>query len=698
LRQAPPRLLLIGHGRFGRAHHDVWQRLADAGRVRIAGIVVASEASRAELAETVAVPVYRGIAAAPLDDIDAVDIVTPAESHAHLVRLLLPRAHVLVEKPLATSAAEATALAELAGTAPHLLAVAHVLRFHPLIRALRELVAQRVDLPRTVFGSLTNPAAEAQAGRDPSLEMLHWFDVLDLLFGVVPQVVSGVRQQRSDVVSLRYPGPMNAVLKLGWSGEQRVRTLELIYHDQSILADLVDQTIVIERGGQMQRLLFSHSPTALEGVCGGFLDAIAGHRPPGAPATLPAADAARIVGIACRAAPRPLDRAPRVAVIGGGIFGATCAAELAGFCDVTLFERHEALLTEASTLNQWRYHHGFHYPRSIEMIREIQACRQDFEDVYGGAIIAGVQSWYCIANSARIITPERYLHVCNSMGLSFDEHPPPDAVIDRGQVSLCLRTAEGVLDADRLRHILTDRLTAARGVTLALGHAVIDGALLPDGRKRLVLQHGETTDSDAFDYVINATYSNRNLLARLFGFPLKPLRFDLLELLILELPLPLVAATVLDGPFTSLVSTGQPGMFTLSHIQQSVLASATTPDGMPPVWRGGESNRENLLRHAARYLPVLSQARYVASRFGTRAVHALPEDVDGRPTAVVDHGFGCWSILGGKINTSVTNARQIAAQIAAEQQLHGPMLPAGGATVDDADEHRDRSPIGARRR
>ncbi len=694
---APPRLLLIGHGRFGRVHHGVWRNLAAQGRVRIAGIVVASERSRAALAAEFDVPVYAGIEAVPLDDIDAVDIATPAATHFDLIRRLLPKMHVLAEKPLASTTEEAEALAEMARTAPNVLAVGHVLRFHPVVRALRDLVAQRVDLPRTVFGTLTNPIDEASNVAEPSLEMLHWFDVLDLLFGVAPTVVSGARQGRVDVVSLRYPGPMNAVLKLGWAGEGRVRALELIYHDQSLSADLVDNGIVIERGGQMRRMVFPHAKTALEEMFSGFLDAIAGRRPAAEPAIVPAEDGARIVAIARRAAPRPLARKPRVAVIGGGIFGATCATELAAFCDVALYERHADLLTEASTLNQWRYHHGFHYPRSIEMIREIQECRQEFEDVYGGAIVAGVESWYCVAKSARIITPERYLHVCDSMGLQFEQAPPPAGIVDPDRVGLSLRTAEGVLDANILRGILTDRLTEARGVTLALGHEVVDGTLLPDGRKRLVTRQGETTHDEAFDYVVNATYANRNLLARLFGFPLKPMRFDLLELLILELPLPLVAATVLDGPFTSLVSTGEPGLFTLSHIQHSVLASVTTPDGLPPLWHASPSNRETLMLHARQYLPVLSEARHVASRFGTRAVHALGEDVDGRPTVVVDHGFGCWSILGGKINTSVANARQIAAQIASQQGLAGPASAAAGA-ADDAEERRDRSPIGARRR
>jgi hypothetical protein len=33
---------------------------------------------------------------------------------------------------------------------------------------------------------------------------------------------------------------------------------------------------------------------------------------------------------------------------------------------------------------------------------------------------------------------------------------------------------------------------------------------------------------------------------------------------------------------------------------------------------------------------------------------------------ITDHGFGCWSVLGGKIVTSVVNAREIAGAISTE--------------------------------
>jgi predicted dehydrogenase/glycine/D-amino acid oxidase-like deaminating enzyme len=696
----PLRILLIGHGHFGRQHAMVWRKLAEENVASIIGIVVNSDASRDRLATEAEVPVYRGLDSVSLTGIDAVDIVTPTATHFELVNRILPHAHILVEKPLAATSMEAETLAQLATNTSNLLAVGHVYRFHPIVRALRELTAEIPGLPQVIFGTMLNPADEAQPDAEPSMEMLHWFDVIDLLFAVAPSMCSALRQNNVVTASLRYPHPAgagqtNAVLRLGWEGTIRQRTLELIYRDRSLQADLSDQTITIDLGDSMRRIILPHGHSALEAELRGFAATVRRRTDP----DVDAATGARIVNIASRAIPHPLSRRPSVAVIGGGIFGATCAAELGEFCDVTLIERHDELLGEASTLNQWRYHHGFHYPRSIEMIREIQECRHEFEAVYGDAIIRDVESYYATARSAQIITRERYLHICTSMGLPFVEEPPPEGVLDLAQVDLCLRTNEGVFNADILRGIVKRRLSARAGITVALEHEVVEGDILPDGRKKLVMLHDGVRRDAAFDYVVNATYANRNLLARLFGFPAKPLRFDLLELLLLEIDLPKISVTVLDGPFTSMVSMGENNMFTLSHIQHSVLATATPANGVPPTWQEKPSNRANLLRHAARYLPVLKNARYIGSRYGTRTVHALPEDVDGRPTVVVDHGFGCWSILGGKVNTSVSNAQQIAQQIAIHQHIVRPMVvTARGGLADDRDEWRDRSPVGARRR
>ena len=96
------RVLQIGLGRWGQNHLRAWRRLGVELRV-----VDSDLALFAELPEPGATE-----AGVFLDQADAVDIVTPAGSHAALVqRALVAGKHVFVEKPLATQPEEAFRIA-----------------------------------------------------------------------------------------------------------------------------------------------------------------------------------------------------------------------------------------------------------------------------------------------------------------------------------------------------------------------------------------------------------------------------------------------------------------------------------------------------------------------------------------------------------------------------------------------------------
>lgn len=83
--------------------------------------------------------------------IDAVCVATPAVTHAATVRAaLLAGKHVLVEKPLAISAAEARSLAELAKECGKVLMVGHLLWYHAAVLELKELI-DRGELGRVLY-------------------------------------------------------------------------------------------------------------------------------------------------------------------------------------------------------------------------------------------------------------------------------------------------------------------------------------------------------------------------------------------------------------------------------------------------------------------------------------------------------------------------------------------------------------------
>jgi predicted dehydrogenase/glycine/D-amino acid oxidase-like deaminating enzyme len=675
-----PRVLLVGAGRFGMQHLAEWHRLASEGEIEFSGVVARDEQVRERIRQLYAVPVYAGLNDDLLRQVDAVDIVTPPGSHAELVRQCLPLAHVLVEKPLATDALTAAALGDLAAKHGRVLMVGHVFRFHPVVLELKRIVSGIPGLPRGIDGAMINPGTNpdhGQAGPDEAnLELLHLFDVVDFLFEVTPEVVSGRRRGRLNHVSLRYPGPMNAVLRLGWEGERKVRRLQLVYPDQQVSADFIDNSVVISgRNNQLHKSFFPDQPQALREELRAFIAAL--RQPTGAhrEAWPGAAVGERIVRIAEAARPQPARRRPRIAVIGGGIFGATCALELAKIGEVTLVERQAELLTETSANNQQRHHSGFHYPRSYDSIAEIRAARQAFEEECAGAIDRSFPAYYCTSATGVEIPADRYLAACQSNHLDYSIVESPPGIVDASAISLCLRTDEAVYDVARLREIVSSRLTSNPAVRCLLKTTVVSGVITNEGAKRLTLNGPGGTTEESFDYLVNATYAHRNLVAHWFGFPVEPLRFDLYEHLLLRLPIPQVCVTIMDGPFTSLTGTGRENLFLLSHIHDSVSRSIIPDDGMPPRWSGQVSNRANMLRHSSRYLPILAQAFDVQSRWTIRAVNAYARDFDARPTVISDHGFGCWSVLGGKVITSVANARDIAREIEREfpGEIPGPI-------------------------
>ena len=67
----------------------------------------------------------------------------------------------------------------------------------------------------------------------------------------------------------------------------------------------------------------------------------------------------------------------KIAVIGSGFFGSIISLVLSKSHKVHLFEKEKDILNGASKINQFRFHLGFHYPRSPDTIREIKSSEKE---------------------------------------------------------------------------------------------------------------------------------------------------------------------------------------------------------------------------------------------------------------------------------------------------------------------------------
>jgi predicted dehydrogenase len=131
---------IVGASGIGRAHADALRRIG----VDVVALAGSSPASARRVAAELRVPVACESVEALVarGDVDVVHVCTPNALHAEQVRLALAAGkHVVCEKPLASTAADAALLLAEAEASGRVHAVAYVYRFYPMVQAMRAAVA-----------------------------------------------------------------------------------------------------------------------------------------------------------------------------------------------------------------------------------------------------------------------------------------------------------------------------------------------------------------------------------------------------------------------------------------------------------------------------------------------------------------------------------------------------------------------------
>ena len=97
----------------------------------------------------------------------------------------------------------------------------------------------------------------------------------------------------------------------------------------------------------------------------------------------------------------------KIAIVGAGIFGTTCALRLADLGhECVLFEKKESILSCASRVNQYRFHKGFHYPRGKETVNQLSQSTKRFQEEYGIAINYTMKNIYALAREKSLVKHE----------------------------------------------------------------------------------------------------------------------------------------------------------------------------------------------------------------------------------------------------------------------------------------------------
>lgn len=171
------RVAVIGTGSLGKEHARLYAEMAHiSGRaIELAGVFDANAAAAEKVADKCRTKVFPSIRSA-IDQADAVSIVTPTNSHFTIARELLAAGkHVLIEKPMTETSAEAAELVDLAHEKRLILQVGHVERFNPTFRYMESVATE----PRFIEAHRLSPYPARSTDIGVVLDlMIHDLDVV----------------------------------------------------------------------------------------------------------------------------------------------------------------------------------------------------------------------------------------------------------------------------------------------------------------------------------------------------------------------------------------------------------------------------------------------------------------------------------------------------------------------------------------
>ena len=176
----PLRTAVIGVGHLGRQHARIHSNLAAEGLTEFALVCDLDEKTAREIAAERNVrwtTDWRKL----IGRVDAVSLAVPTESHCEIACAVLGAGiHVLVEKPIARTLAEAGEMIGAAAKSGALLQVGHLERFNPALVALRPHVRKPVYFEIHRIGEFTARSLDIDVVLDL---MIHDLDIVQWLVG-----------------------------------------------------------------------------------------------------------------------------------------------------------------------------------------------------------------------------------------------------------------------------------------------------------------------------------------------------------------------------------------------------------------------------------------------------------------------------------------------------------------------------------
>ncbi len=238
------RTAVIGAGHLGREHARIHHALSLEGKVELVAVCDINEATAQRVAAQVEAEWatnWRELAGR----CDAVSLAVPTEAHCEIAAPLLEAGiHVLVEKPISRTLAEADLMIEAAKRGGALLQIGHMERFNPALTALRPHVRNPVYFEIHRVGQFTARSLDIDVVLDL---MIHDLDIVQWLVGEEVEVTDvravgiPILTPRVDAANARLEFSTGAVANITASrvGLEKIRKMRFFQPHEYVAVDYV---------------------------------------------------------------------------------------------------------------------------------------------------------------------------------------------------------------------------------------------------------------------------------------------------------------------------------------------------------------------------------------------------------------------------------------------------------------------------
>jgi glycine/D-amino acid oxidase-like deaminating enzyme len=348
-------------------------------------------------------------------------------------------------------------------------------------------------------------------------------------------------------------------------------------------------------------------------------------------------------------------------IIGGGFYGCAIAQELGRKnLRVALLEKEPQLMQRASYANQARIHQGYHYPRSILTGLRSRINFDRFVEQYSDCVYSEFKHYYAIARIASNISAQQFKSFCKRIGAPLQVAPRDiKALFSPGMIEDVFLAREYAFDANILAKKMAQALEETNVTTLLNCEASrISGS---GNRMKLTVSCPDGLEELSASHIFNCTYSRINHIMSSSGLQLIPLKHELTEIALIDMPdgLSDMGFTVMDGPFFSILPFPPKGLHTLSHVRYTPHhfwqdREGTTLLDSRDYHRAVnmDSRYTHMIKDAQRYLPDLADCTYRESLWEVKTVLPQSESDDSRPILYrrSEELPNLISVMGGKID------------------------------------------------